>query len=374
MATLDVHPLRTASDRKSFVMLPWTIYAGDQHWVPPLLMDQKKTLKKDYPFFEHGNGELFIARRGKRIVGRISAQYDRRHLEKFNDQRGFFGWFECENDPEAAQALVNTARSWLADRALGFTHLRGPFQWNINGENTGVLVRDLIPGRPRVLMSYNPPWYPELLQSAGLTKLIDLFAYISTPSDIGRFLKLLDAIRRRLPSMQSRPLNMGSGYLSDMETVRVLYNSAWCENWGALDLSPNEMAVIAKGLKPIAQPQLTRICSVDGRPAGCIVCLPDINEILHGLNGRLLPLGWFKLLTGAKKLRHIRTMLMGVAPEFRGRGLEAVLIGEIIEDGLRMGCESSELSWILETNAPMLSLANKAGKLSRTYRVYEGII
>ncbi len=374
MGVLEVQPVSSRQDFKAFVHLPWKIYQDDSHWVPPLLVDQKKTLKKSYPFFEHGEGQLFLARKDREVVGRISVHYCHDHLHKHQDKAAFFGWFESMPDPEIAKALIREAEAWLKQQELTFDTLRGPFQWNINGENTGLLVEDKRPGSPLLLMPYNPAYYLSNLEDSGFSKAMDLYAYRmdAEPAVSQRLEKLNKAILKRTPALEVRPIDKKAGYKRDMEAVRKIFNQAWKDNWGATDISCAEMEVIAAGLKMIVHPAFTCLALFDGEPIGCIICVPDLSETLQKISGRLMPLGWLKLLQALKKVRGARTMLLGVQEAYRNKGIEIVLISQIFFPMHKMGVEYCELSWVLENNHAMNSLAKKLGaEHYRTYRIYE---
>lgn len=377
MPTITVRPVNGSREREAFVRLPWSLHARDPYWVPPLIGDARKTLSPTYPFFEHGSAEWFLAWRDGKPVGRITSHINRSHLAKYHDGRGFFGWFECENDVATSEALFGAGIDWLLAQKAGLTHVRGPLNWDINGENPGVLLADESePGMPVVLMAYNPPYYPTLIEAAGFSKCQDLFAYlgVNEPGVDAKqewLDKLVGAAKRRLPDLSIRRLDIKSGYQRDMETVRLLFNEAWAGNWGSLDLTRKEMDVIANGLKPIARPELTSIVTIEGKPVGCLVCIPDINPLLKRINGKLLPFGWVTFLLNLKKAKVFRTMLMGVASEYRGRGLDAVMIADVVRTGRSMGYEAAEMSWVLESNTAMNSIASRMGRLYRRYRIYE---
>lgn len=377
MTNVTVRPVLTSRDREAFLRLPWKLHSRDQDWVPPLLGDARKTLSPDYPFFDHGSAQWLLAFRGSDPVGRLTAHINRAHLEKYGDGRGFFGWFECEDSAATAEALFGAGIDWLLEQKAGLTHIRGPLNWDINGECPGILIHgESEPGLPVVLMAHSPAHYQRLVESAGFTKAMDLLAYISedgpdVDEKLERLGKLASAARRRLPDLSFRHLDTGSGYARDMEIVRGLFNSAWAENWGSLDLSPREMDIIARGLKPVARPELTSVVTVGGVPAGCLVCIPDINPILRKINGKLLPFGWLTFLLRLGKIKTFRTMLMGVSAEFRGRGLDAIMVAEVIKDARLAGFNRAELSWVLETNQAMNSIASKLGRVYRRYRIYE---
>ncbi|MCA8940644.1 MAG: N-acetyltransferase, partial [Planctomycetes bacterium] len=261
MEEIKIIEVNGGRDLKRFMQVPHDIYRNDPKWVPPLEMDLKKTLARSYPFFEHGDGQLFLAMRGGRPVGRISAQVNDAHLSKYNDGVGFFGWFECIDDQQVCDALVSRAKEWLRACGRPLTHIRGPLNWDINGENPGVLVEDHRPGPPAILMAHSAPWYDRLLTNAGFAKEKDLFAWwVVEREGLGDdMMRVAKMAEKRLPPFTTRPIDFKKGFKADMQIVRELFNSAWSENWGSVDLTQAEIDVIAKGLKPIAAPEVTRV-------------------------------------------------------------------------------------------------------------------
>ncbi|MCC6573082.1 MAG: N-acetyltransferase [Planctomycetes bacterium] len=371
---LVIEAVENPRKHRDFVELAWQINGRDPDWVPPLRMELAKLLDtKNYPFFNHGSAAFFIARRYGEPVGRIAAIENRLHLEHYKDKTGFFGLFECEDDQQAAKALFHEAAGWLKTR--GLEHVRGPFNYSINDENPGVLV-DGWNGPPQMLMSYNPPYYGRLVESCGFGKCKDMYAYLVSPAIVKgeRFARVMNAVARRAPKLEHRQIRMdGKGFKQDVNTMLDLFNQAWAGNWGFLPVTKGEVDAIVKSLSPIVNPGLTNIVMVDGKPVAFMICVPNLNEVVIKIrNGKLFPTGIFKLLAGMRKIRGFRTMLMGVIPEYRNRGIDAVMIGRIIENGTRMHQQYCELSWVLEDNEPMNSLAEKVGSIRyRTYRIYE---
>lgn len=370
---LEIVSLSDPRKSREFMDMPWQINAGDDDFVPPLRMAQNKLLDRHhYPFFKIGDAAFFIARRGGQCVGRIAAIQNKLHNETYNDRTGFFGFFECEDDPRTARALLQSAARWCSERGLGC--VRGPLNYSLNDECPGVLV-DGFNGPPLILMSYNPRYYGRLLEQAGMRKRKDMYAYLVTRATVAdeRFQRVMNAVRRRAKDVTLREVAMGSGFLSDLRTMLDIFNHAWKENWGFVPVTPAEADAIAKDLKPIVDPGLTGIAMLEGKPAAMIICVPNVNEVLRRIpDGRLFPTGWWTLLRGLKHIKGFRTMLMGVLPEFRNKGLDALLIDKVIRHGQQNGHNYCELSWVLEDNEAMNSLAEKAGgNRYRTYRLFE---
>lgn len=374
MSGIDIETVQDPRKNREFFNMPWRVNAGDRHWVAPLRMAQRKLLdRRHYPFFNHGDAAFFLARRDGNAVGRIAAIENRLHSQKYNDGVGFFGFFECDDDADACKALLQRAAEWVKLKNYG--RLRGPLNYSFNDECPGVLF-DGDPGPPVMLMSHNPAYYRALLEGAGMAKAKDLYAYLVTRETMAdeRFQRVMKAVRRRAPKLDIRHVRVsGGGFREDIRTMLQVFNEAWANNWGFIEVTPPEVDAIAADLKPIIRPEVTAIAELDGKPVGIAVCIPNVNEVLKDIpDGRLFPTGWYKLLTGLKRIRGFRTMLLGVIPEYRGRGIDALLIDKIIQDGAKLGFQYCELSWVLEDNEPMVSLADKAGgKLYRKYRIFE---
>lgn len=377
-SNITIECVKTPHRHREFFELGWKYNAHDPDWVPPLRIALSKQLNRaKCPFFNHGEAEFFLARnqRGE-PVGRIAAIHNRLHEQTYDDGVGFFGYFECDDDPRVARELMRRAAEWC--KGHGLKCIRGPFNYSINDENPGVLVEGFN-GPPLILMAHNPRYYGRLLTDAGMHKCKDMYAYLVTQSTVGdaRFQRVMRAVRRRAPDMEFRPMRMsGGGFGADLAAMLDIYNQAWEGNWGFLKITDPEVKAIASDLKPIVNPAFTGIAEIDGKPVAMAVCVPNVNEILRKIpDGRLFPTGWYKLLTGLSDLRGIRTMLMGVLPEWRGRGIDAVLVDNIIQNGWASGTTYCELSWVLEDNEVMNSLAEKAGGTRyRTYRIYEAEI
>lgn len=374
MGGIEIELVPNPRKHREFFNMPWRVNAGDPHWVAPLRMAQRKLLdRRHYPFFNHGDAAFFLARRDGQAVGRIAAIENRLHSQKYNDGVGFFGFFECDDDADACKALLQKASEWVKLKSYG--RIRGPLNYSFNDECPGVLIEGDA-GPPVMLMSHNPPYYRALLEGAGMAKIKDLFAYLVTRETMAddRFQRVMKAVRRRAPKLDIRPVRMdGRGFREDINTMLRVFNEAWANNWGFIEVTPPEVDAIAADLKPIVRPEVTAIAELEGKPVGMAVCIPNVNEVLHGMrDGRLFPTGWYRLLTGLKRIQGFRTMLLGVIPEYRGRGVDALMIDKIIQDGARLGFQYCELSWVLEDNEPMVSLADKAGgKLYRRYRIFE---
>jgi hypothetical protein len=360
--------VRSKADLKAFVRLPRDLYLGDPDFVTPLDHDVFGRLdRKRHPYFQHADAALFLARRRGKIVGRIGATVNRLHNEYHSDRVGFFGFFESVREFEVASTLLDRAASWL--RKQGLTAMRGPASFSSNDEFGLLLGGD--PGPPMFMMPYNPPWYAPLLEGSGLGKVMDLYAWEMTDDDdLPRWRRLAERVAAR-EKVTVRPLDM-KRFRSDVEIIRQLYTDAWAPNWGFVPMTSAEFEFMAKELKPVVVPELILFVMKDGREVGFLLAMPDLNEIIRHLGGRLFPFGFLKLIRGGRRCRRARILAMGIQRDLQGRGLDALLYDTISRNCLNIGIRTGELSWVLETNAAMNNTLKRAGcRLSRTYRVYE---
>ncbi|MFA4987210.1 MAG: N-acetyltransferase [Candidatus Brocadiia bacterium] len=360
-------------DRKSlktFLKVPWGVYRGDPNWVPPLLDSVREMFNPDvHPFHKHSSVQPFLCIDDAGLpLGRICAIHNKRHLEFHQDGCGFFGFFETLNDPEIAGALLSKAQEWLQER--GCTRARGPASFSTN-EECGLLVKGF-DSPPVVMMAYNPPYYSELIESAGYAKAMDVFAYridgaSAVPERLARGAQMI-ARRRRA---RIRPLDF-SKLDKEIELVFDIYNRAWELNWGFVPMTLDEFRYLTKELTRIADKELVLFVEIDGKPVGFSLALPDINFALKHVDGKLNPLSMIKLLWYARKIKALRILAMGVLKEYRGLGLDTLLYAETWLRGTAKGYSSGEMSWILETNHEMNTVLEKMGAARyKTYRFYE---
>jgi hypothetical protein len=360
------------ADRARFIAAPAPLYRGDQRYVPPLRRDVHRLLDPSTnPWHRHAEVALFLARRGRETVGRIAAVRDRRNDEREGRRVGFFGFFECVDDGACATALLGAAEQWARER--GAVAMRGPISPSMDDE-CGCLVEGF--DEPPVIgMPYNPPYYARLFEAAGYRKEQDLLAYEFLTAQevrpaIGRIADSVMASGEfRVRGVEPRR------FWQDVALVHAMYNSAWERNWGFVPLDAAEFTWRAKALKQIIDPRFALF--VEARrgevfePAGFALAVPDINEILIRLRGRLTPLALFRLLRGLRRVTTIRFILFGVVADYRRRGLEAVLIREVHTRAARFGLRRAELSWILEDNLVMNRTIRKAGgRHYKSYRIF----
>ncbi len=362
-------------ERRLFLRLPWRLYARDPNWVPPLLSALDRQLDpRRHPFFEHADARLYIAWSGGRPIGRIAAIINHLHNKFHGDRMGFFGYFESERDPAVAVALFDRVAADL--REHGLTAMSGPFNPSINGE-CGLLVEGF-DSPPVCLMPYNPPWYLDLVEAAGLRPLKELYAYHLTGEEMApdrrprqRLQRIAEAVARRQPELVVRSLDMRR-YDADVVALGKLFNAARRGNWGFVPATDAELRLMAREMKPIVRPELILVAELRGEPVGCLIALPDVNLVLRKIHGRLLPFGWLRLLRFERQVRSIRVFGVACLPEYRNLGITPLLFERFIERGLRLGCEEAELSWVAEDNQSSVRTIEAAFEPRRykRYRIY----
>lgn len=369
-AALVVRPVVGSTDLDRFIRLPWRIYRNDPHWVPPLVADVRSVLDPKHPFHGHAELQLFLAWRGQAVVGRIAAIVNRAHNDFHEDRLGFFGLFECVDDVSAAGALLAAAEGWLVERER--TGVQGPFNLSTNDElgSPGVLIAGF-DAPPTVMMSHAPRYYGQLLEANGYAGVKDLFCYWMErqhgPPE--RLVKAID----RWPARQGitvRPIDP-ERLQHDVSAIEEVYNSAWERNWGFVPMTPAEIAYMAKHLRPVIRPELCLLAFEGDEPVAFLLALPDYNQVLRHLDGRLLPLGVFKVLWYRRRIDRIRVITLGVKPEHRHQGVDGMLMARMIEGASKLGMAEGECSWILEDNWVMRrGIERVGGSVYKTYRVY----
>ena len=372
---VEIISVESSRDLRRFVGLPWKIYDRRQHpeWVPPLRIAVRDALDRKNPFYKSADRQLFLALRNGTPVGRIAAIQNRAHNEFHGDRVGFFGFFECRPDPEAAAALFAAADKWLAGR--GLDTMRGPMNPSTNHE-CGMLV-DGFDQHPMIMTTWNPRYYSDLLEAQGFTKAKDLLAYFF-PLQGDRAIELPERYRAHAErALRGHKLVFRDIDLAhfDDEVARCweVYNSAWEKNWGFVPMSHESFLHEAKVLKYIIIPQFAFIAEVDGEPAGFMIIVPDFHRAFKAIgNGRLLPTGLFKLLTAKSKLRTGRVMILGAKAEHRARGIFALFMHEMFRRAREYNAVGAEASWVLEDNDKLnRPLTALGAKEYRRWRIYD---
>ena len=359
----------TKKERKQFIDFPYQHYSEDDNWIPPLKMEQKKLIDtENNPFYNNGDIALFLAEQDGEPCGRIAAIQDRRYNEHHKNKTGFFGFFECINDQSVANLLFKVASDWLKQR--GHTDVLGPANPSMMDE-IGILV-DGFEYEPSFMMPYHKPYYDNLITNAGFEKEMDMYAFRVTQATVtlDRIYRAEEIVRRRLPKLKIREIDT-KNIDQEVEIVRNIFNRSWSQNWGFIPLTKEELEDLAKDLKLILDPKVAHIAEIDGDPVAFSIALPDLNQALKYTDGTLFPTGIFKLLWHRRNINQIRTALMGVIPKYQGKGIDALLHKEAIINGREVGYNSSELSWVLESNKNMIRVAEKIGaSIEKTYRMY----
>lgn len=362
--------ITSETEKKDFIRFPYSHYQEDEFWVPPLLIEQNKLLNTNKnPFYKNAEIALFNAEHEGQPAGRIAAIIDHRYNDFHSTKTGFFGFFECIDRQPTADLLFRVAEDWLRNK--GMADVLGPANPSMMDE-VGILV-DGFDKYPSILMPYHKPYYDKLLKGAGYEKSMDLLTYLVTQDSVDRERanRAMEIVKKRLPGISIRRINLKK-IRNEVKIIREIFNSAWKNNWGFIPLSEEEFDALAKDLKTIVDPDFAHIAEIDGKPVGFSVALPNYNQILKDMNGKLLPFGWLKILMNKNKINKVRTALMGVIPEYQGRGIDVLLHREAIENGLEKDVYSSEVGWILENNVQMVRVAEKiGGTLDKRYRMYK---
>jgi hypothetical protein len=368
---LQIKPVENRQERRRFIRLPWSIYVDDPAWVPPLILERKEHLSPHNPYFEHAKFQSWLAYRDGKAVGRISAQIDQLHLDQYKINEGFFGMIEAEDNAETFGTLLKTAESWLHDR--GMQRILGPYNLSINQE-PGLLV-DGFDTSPCLMMGHARPYYGPRIEENGYQKAKDLYAYI-IDGNFTHTPAMRTIIKRAQNRVNIRSLRK-SNFDEDLKIIEDIFNDAWSENWGFIPFTEAEFKQLGKDFKLVVDFNLVKIAEVDGVPAAMLVVMPNINEAIRDLNGRLLPLGWIKLLWRLK-VRHPETAripLMGVRRQYHdsllGAALAFMMIASVQAPGLKLGVKKVELSWILEDTKGMCDIIESiGGVVYKRYRIY----
>ncbi len=366
---IKVERVRSRAELVKFVKFQWKMYAGDPHWVAPLFMERMDFLDpRRNPFFDHATVELFLAYRHGQIVGRIAAVDDRNYNAFHESKVAAFGLFECIEDPDVAQALLTRVEEFARER--GLTSVIGPASFSSNYE-FGLLI-DGFDRDPAIMMPYNPSYYQGLIEGAGYQKAKDLWAFdIDISVDPNqKVARIAEKIRER-EGVVIRSVNL-KDFEGELARIKTVYNAAWEKNWGFVPFTDAEFEHLGRDMKAIVKPELLLIAEVKGKPVAFSMTLPNANEVLKRLNGRLFPFGILKALYYGNKIKSARLVTLGIVAGYRRRGLDSILTLETLRAGRKLGYTTGEISWTLEDN----HLVNRAimafgSKRSKTYRVFE---
>jgi GNAT superfamily N-acetyltransferase len=352
-----------------FLRVPYRIYRRDPLWVAPLRGASRALLGPRNPFFDHAEMQLFVAARDGEDGGRIAAILDHRHNEVHGERSAFFGFFECQNDLAMSRALFAAATEWAVRR--GMNVLRGPVNPSMN-EECGLLVEGF-DSSPVFMTTYNPAYYAGLCEAAGFRKSKDLLSYCLVPGEkhVAKLAPLVERAHKRVPGLIVRPIRKAE---IDAEIVRIkeVYNAAWETNWGFVPWTDAEISFMARRLAPLALEELALLAETPQGPVGFMLSLPDYNEAIKPLKGRLWPFGWLRFQRGVPGIRAARTILLGVKKEYRNRGVDAVMLERSFRWAIQRGCRHLEQSWVLEDNtATRRYLESIGAEVCRTHRIYD---
>jgi GNAT superfamily N-acetyltransferase len=371
MSHVTVVPVRTRREQREFLEFPWRLYRDDPLWIPPLRMNQKELVGfARHPFYEHNEGQAFVAHRGGQCVGRVLAIVNHAHIERYKDRRGFFGFFESEDDQAIADALFATARSWFEERQIH--DMRGPMNPSMNYE-CGLLV-DGFDSAPFFMMTYNPPYYASLVEGCGFRKVQDSYAFWGHVDMLGaldaKLQFIADETRRRF-NITMRSLNRRR-FNEEVRTFLHVYNESLGGTWSYTPLSAGEIKQLGRSLSMLIVPELTSVAEIDGEVIGASFALLDYNPRIRQIDGRLFPFGFARLLWNKKALRRIRIISTNVLPQYQRWGVGLALLQKLLAPALNWGVQEAEFSWVLESNALSAGSLKRGGaKLTKTYRFYD---
>ena len=371
VADIAIQPVETRSQQQRFIRLPWRIYADDPCWIPPVIMSQQELLGfRKHPFYERSKSQSFLATRGGRDVGRITAIVNAGHIDRYKEQRGFFGFFECDEDTAASRALFQAAGDWL--HAQGMTCIRGPANPSLNYE-CGLLIEGF-DTPPFFMMTHNRPWYAQLVEDAGFGKIEDMFAFWGETSMLGgldpKLVTMVEGVKERF-GVTIRPLDRRR-FADEVRTFLHIYNESLGGTWGFVPLTSGEIDHMAASLKYLIEPELTLVAEVDGKPVGAVFCLLDYNPRIKAIDGRLFPFGFLRLLWNKKAIKRLRAISTNVIPEYQAWGIGLVLMNGLYERFMKWGLREVEFSWVLESNYLSRRTLERGGALvTKKYRMYQ---
>ncbi len=371
VSNLIVKAVETRKEKSQLFKLPWQLYRDDPNWIPPLRQAQLELLNyRHHPFYDNAEIQTFLALRDGRPCGRVAAIVNNMHNETHKERRGFFGFFECADDQEVANGLFDAARDWFAARDIMV--IRGPVNPSMNYE-CGLLI-DGFDSPPTFMMTYNPPYYPRLIENWGFSKVQDMYAFWGHVNMLGSLDKklqfIVDEVYRRF-DIEWRQLDR-SRFAEDVRLFLDVYNRAMVGTWGFTPMSEGEVDHMSASLKHLMVPEMTAAADVDGKTVGAVFGLLDYNPRIKRINGRLFPFGFIRLLRNKKAIKRVRLLSANVVPEFQKWGLGLVLLNRLLPNALEFGIEEGEFSWVLESNhLSYASLKRGGAEITKTYRLYD---
>ena len=372
MSQTVVVPVKSKKHQNQFMQLIWDLYRNDPNWVPPLRQNQKELVGfAKHPFHAQNELQAFVALRDDQPVGRVVAILNHGHNKRFEEKRGFFGFFESIDDESVAKALFEAVRAWFAEKDI--SDIRGPCNPSLNHE-IGLLVEGF-DTPPCFMMTYNPPYYGKLIESCGFSKVEDLFAFWGHIDMLGKLeskLKFIGEETTRRFNIKVRPFDR-KRFRQDVDAFLNIYNQALVGTWGFVPLSEAEAAHMAKSLKHLIVPELAIFAEVDEEPIGVVFGLLDYNPRIKKIDGRLFPFGFLRLLSNRRAIKTVRLISTNVIPAYQKWGVGLVLLQGLIPAVLDWGITEAEFSWVLESNHLSRATLERGGaKKTKTYRIYDG--
>jgi hypothetical protein len=374
MAGPVVHRVATRRQKKAFLQFPWSLYRDDPNWIPPLRLDQKEMVGyRPHPFYKNNAAQTFLAYRSGGVCGRIAAILNRDHNHRYAERRGFFGFFECVDDQQVANALFDAVREWFAEQDVHL--LRGPTNPSLN-YTLGLLVKGF-DSPPTFMMTYNPPYYPQLVEQCGFEKTQDMYAFwghIDMLKTIdAKVHYIADEAKRRF-DVRLRNLDR-SRFEEDVRLFLDVYNRSLVGTWGFAPMSEGEIRHLSASLKYLIVPELTAAAEIQGRVVGVVLGLLDYNPRIKSINGRLFPFGFLRLLANKRAISRVRLVSTNVVPEYQKWGIGLVLLRKLLPDVLAFGIQEAEFSWVLESNHLSYATLKRGGaEITKTYRIYDSPI
>jgi GNAT superfamily N-acetyltransferase len=369
--SVEVSPVRSRADIREFIELPYRLHSTSPQWVPPLRLERHMFLSRRHnAFFTHGDARLFVARRGGRVVGRVSAQIDLAFNAYHDNTWGMFGFLEFEDDPEVLTALLDTAAAWLAER--GRDRMVGPMDFTLNDES-GVLVEGF-DREPMVKQPWHPPYYAERMEQAGMAKAMDLLTWELEISDRRQMRPILFELAEQLEPKHGITVRRMSflRLRREMDRFAEVYNSAWSHNWGFSPYSEADLDWYTSEMRLVFDRPWYMVAEREGETVAVAISVPDINQVLKKMNGRILPFGWWHYLRRKRIIDRLRVGFLGVKPEYQHTGVAAALYVEHFDESERSRIKWGEMGWILETNKAMnRGMRAMNGRQVKRYRVYE---
>jgi hypothetical protein len=371
--SVEVKAVTSRRDRREFIELPFRLHSTSPWWVPPLRLERRLFhSRRMNAYFKHATAQEFIARRGGRAVGRVSAQVDASYDAQHGPGTGMFGFLELEDDPEIAEALLQAARSWLGARAC--KRMIGPMYYTMNDE-CGVLIEGF-EREPMIKQPWHPPYYQQRVEEAGLDKAIDLYMWALDISDREKILPVIFELAEQAVTkhgIELRHLRRRDLSKNIKGVFGEVYNAAWKRNWGFVPYSDADLAHYAEELQLVFDRNWFMVAERDGETIGIAITVPDVNQVLKVMNGRILPFGWFQFLFRRNTyIDRVRVGFLGVKPEYQHTGTAALFYVEHFDMATVRPQKWGEMGWILETNRAMnRGMEAMGGRIVKRFRVYE---